>query len=496
MINRLFSHLVCLTVLFSSSAVTFADWAVISEHWYGVTIDGAKSGWASKILEEDDQFYRTSETQNMTLSRAGIELEIKVNSVFVETKSGVPVSVTNIQEAMGQTSETVWLFKPDKIIMTSKAGGKPITKTVPMPGHDWLTPQDIKRLFVEKMTLGDLMITFTTLTPELGAKPVTVVMKRLDTQEQDVLGISKPVSKWEVSNDLMPITATEFYTANGVSVGSVMNAGFGNIVNTLMSKHEALSPLNEIPELMVSMFVEPNQSIPDDPSLKRIAMKVRSKDGTAITLPSVGAQQATVLEDGSVLLNIDIASPVDATDLELSNDEYLAATAICDGSDEAVIAVATSTLKSLSENASSREKAFALRDKVYEYIDNKGLSTAFASASQTARDRKGDCSEHGVLLCGVLRAAGIPSRGVMGMVYVPNLGAPNGVFGWHMWSQALIDGQWIDLDATLKTPYSVGHIATVTSSLSDEGLQGEMAGILNTIGNLEIEILEIGSHAK
>ena len=76
MINRLFSHLVCLTVLFSSSAVTFADWAVISEHWYGVTIDGAKSGWASKILEEDDQFYRTSETQNMTLSRAGIELEI------------------------------------------------------------------------------------------------------------------------------------------------------------------------------------------------------------------------------------------------------------------------------------------------------------------------------------------------------------------------------------------------------------------------------------
>ena len=118
------------------------------------------------------------------------------------------------------------------------------------------------------------------------------------------------------------------------------------------------------------------------------------------------------------------------------------------------------------------------------------MSTAFASASQTARDKKGDCSEHGVLLCGVLRASGIPSRGVMGMVYVPLYGAPNGVFGWHMWSQALVDGKWIDLDATLKTPYNVGHITTLTTSLSDEDFTTEMSGIIATIGNLEVEVVE------
>ena len=76
----------------------------------------------------------------------------------------------------------------------------------------------------------------------------------------------------------------------------------------------------------------------------------------------------------------------------------------------------------------------------------------------------------------------------MGMVYVPNLGGPNGVFGWHMWSQALLDGAWVDLDATLKTPFSVGHIATVTTSLADEDFAAEMGGIITTIGNLEVEI--------
>jgi hypothetical protein len=28
----------------------------------------------------------------------------------------------------------------------------------------------------------------------------------------------------------------------------------------------------------------------------------------------------------------------------------------------------------------------------------------------------------------------------------------------HMWSQALIDGHWHDLDATLQLPYSVSYV--------------------------------------
>ena len=78
----------------------------------------------------------------------------------------------------------------------------------------------------------------------------------------------------------------------------------------------------------------------------------------------------------------------------------------------------------------------------------------------------------------------------MGMVYIQNYGGPNGVFGWHMWSQALIDNKWVDLDATLHTPFSVGHIATLTSSLSDEDFGAEMGGIIATIGNLEVEIVD------
>ena len=477
------------------STATSADWILQGESWYSVTIDNAKSGWAHDIVEVESETkqFKSTKIQEMTLSRAGIEISISLSTVFIETVDGKPISVQTTQETMGQKQESIWKFSDKTIEMTSVAGGTPIVKTIPMPEGVWLTPQAVKRMFEQKMEEGASAITYQTMTPELGPTLLTVVMTKHGEEERDVLGKAMTVTSWEAVNDKMPIVGMEFYAANGMNVGSSMNAGFGAITTTIMSKHDALSPVNEVPELMVSLFVEPNKPIPNKPELKQLTMKITSKDGSALALPTSGAQRATTNKDGTVTLVLDLDSPVVATQEELDDKNYLIPSAICDGTDEAVIAIATESLATLPEDATDMEKALVLRSKVFDYIEEKGMSTAFASASQTARDRKGDCSEHGVLLCGLLRASGIPSRGVMGMGYVPNFGAPNGVFGWHMWSQALIDGKWIDLDATLRTPFSVGHIATMTTSLSDDGLAVEMGGILSTIGNLEVEVVQVGN---
>ena len=93
-----------------------------------------------------------------------------------------------------------------------------------------------------------------------------------------------------------------------------------------------------------------------------------------------------------------------------------------------------------------------------------------------ARTGSGDCTEHAVLLAALLKARMIPSRVCHGLVYVELGGSAingqaevdaegnvidsaasgDGQFGWHMWSQALINGHWHDLDATLHVPYTVG----------------------------------------
>jgi transglutaminase-like putative cysteine protease len=91
----------------------------------------------------------------------------------------------------------------------------------------------------------------------------------------------------------------------------------------------------------------------------------------------------------------------------------------------------------------------------------------------------------------MLRAQGIPSRVATGLVYVEGFGAEGYSFGWHMWTQALVDGRWVDFDATLSRRYHAAHVLTGVSSLGDQAAPGEMASMMRMIGNLQIEVVDV-----
>ena len=66
------------------------------------------------------------------------------------------------------------------------------------------------------------------------------------------------------------------------------------------------------------------------------------------------------------------------------------------------------------------------------------------------------------------------------------------IFGWHMWTQALVDGHWIDFDATLPMRFDAMHVLTSTSSMADGTMARELGSTMMLIGNLDIEVLDIG----
>ena len=478
------------------TTVAFGDWETVEDHWYGGTIAGAKSGWMHSTIEQDGSLIRTTSKQKLEISRGGTVIEIAVSTEFVETTDGKPISVHTLQEAMGQVSESTWKFIGSEIEITSVAGGVPVTKKVSAPKEKWLTPRAVDRYFKEQLKKGAAAITYQSMSPELGIKIFTVIMTKLGEEVRKVIDGERKVTSWKRENDAMPISGVDSYDESGTRVESVMNAGFGEMVNTLMSKQAARSTGGPVPELMVSQFIEPNKEIPNDPSIGKIKMIARSKDNTLVSLPSCGFQSAKANPDGSCTIVVNLTNPTRASSSEKKDPKFLAQTSLCDGTDVAVIALAKKAVKDLPANATDRQKAEAMREFVNKFITSKEFGKAFASASQVARDPAGDCSEHGVLLCGLLRASGIPSRGVMGIVYVSpermDVGKPNGVFGWHFWSQALVDGKWIDLDATMDGKYSVGHITSATSALETESMNADMVDILALIGNMEIEIVEIG----
>ena len=83
-----------------------------------------------------------------------------------------------------------------------------------------------------------------------------------------------------------------------------------------------------------------------------------------------------------------------------------------------------------------------------------------------------------VLLNASARAAGIPARTVVGVVYL------RGAFYYHAWSEVWL-GQWISVDSVLdQFPADVTHIKFL------EGDIDRQIDILELIGKLKIKVLD------
>ncbi len=94
--------------------------------------------------------------------------------------------------------------------------------------------------------------------------------------------------------------------------------------------------------------------------------------------------------------------------------------------------------------ANPTEEALRLERAVHARIAVRDLGTVFATASQTLRAGRGDCTEHAVLLAACCRARGIPARLVAGFVPL------NDRTVFHLWTEVYLGG-WVSLDATRGT---------------------------------------------
>jgi hypothetical protein len=322
-----------------------------------------------------------------------------------------------------------------------------------------------------------------------------------------------------------------------------MQMPFGDLRATLSNRIEAELAATHVegqalPELVYAMFVPLAKRIESVNEAYELRVRVSLRDSQQILdLPSAG-YQAVKVEKGEagapkqVLVTINLQKPLKATPEDLADPAFRSPSAMVDSSDEFLRALSRTVDASIpagkdgDENGGSGtgseqiELAFALRDLVYDHIETKDLTTAFASASEVARTKAGDCTEHAVLLAALLRARDIPARVCHGLVYVERYAdeteregasiavTPDGQvgksgggsadgedritaqFGWHMWTQALVNSVWIDLDATLHVPYNVGHILVGTSSMADVEGHYQHMGMAGLIGNLDMVLVK------
>ena len=125
------------------------------------------------------------------------------------------------------------------------------------------------------------------------------------------------------------------------------------------------------------------------------------------------------------------------------------------------------------------EKATLLYQWVYENIAKEHVLSV-PSALDVLDQKSGDCNEHAVLMTALARAAGIPTRVVIGLAWSKTMQA----FGYHAWVEVHV-GQWIAMDPTFGEEVAgPTHIKLLTGSID------QWPRLLSYIGAFSIEIVE------
>lgn len=121
---------------------------------------------------------------------------------------------------------------------------------------------------------------------------------------------------------------------------------------------------------------------------------------------------------------------------------------------------------------------------VFKNIKTKNYKTIYASAAEVLENLEGDCSEHSILFIALARSLGIPTRGVIGLLYSKEMGA----YAYHAWCEVYA-GEWIAVDPTLGLDYvTAAHLALNKTEMSEISSDNQESSLIEMIKDFKVEI--------
>ncbi len=329
-----------------------------------------------------------------------------------------------------------------------------------MPGLNKICDVQLQARTVEPVLLGD------------GSK------RELLRVDQTTVVNGKPAPEFD---------ARVYVDANGQVLKTEQDV-FTGIAIFRTTKEGALAPSGPVKfDLILNTVVKVAQRIPNPEQTRHIKYRVYLKDSDiSQVIPNDLRQTVTKDATKSAALEVKTTGPLDgAPSTEEVAEQFLKPNVLV-GSDDARV-------RSHSERATRGvvdpwEKATRINHWVFQNIRKKNFGLAFAGAAEVARDLSGDCTEHAVLAAAMCRASGIPSRVVVGLIYVDNIEG----FGYHMWDEVYVNHRWIALDPSWdQSNVDATHIKVSDSSLEGVSPFDAFLPLVRVMGRLSIEPIEI-----
>jgi transglutaminase-like putative cysteine protease len=459
--------------------------AKAQESWYLYRIAGQDVGHVHETMRHAGDAVTTTVETLVVINRLGSKVEIKGKAVFVEAADGKLRSARSETSTSRQATTLEAWVEEGKVRLVVATGGKEYRRELPASGlvlGPWGLRQQTARGLHKEGDVADGLI----LVPELE-RLVRVTRKLLEADAKlSAPGLKGECARAQERMEGYPGTRTVWLDRDGRMVRQTEPSPLGETEVILSDRLVALGAGGgTLPaEMYDATLVRANVRLPGPRALERLVVRLRHKD-TALDWPELEGPGQRVLrrEGAELLLEVrqvkasQAAPPADREDLR----EYLAPNAVLQCDDSEVRRVAREVA---GDEADAWRAACRLRDWVARNM-KFDLGMVVTPASEVIRQRRGTCMAYAVALASLARAAGVPTRVVMGYVYV------EGIWGGHAWVEVRAAGRWVPLDGALVSPgpADAARIGCVRSSLA--GGAGSLLGPLAQLfGNVRVRVVE------
>jgi hypothetical protein len=487
----------------------FKDGKSVFEYWFAVSIDGQRCGhvnWYAKQIEQRGKPYLLGVRHlELTVSRFGDAVRQWGEESTVETPAG-DVLVTGMRQGLGKDQALALSGVVEGKTLKVKGEGAAATASdTPWPeGVVGLVREP--RLFKElKLGKGESFsypsyiptvnwVVKTTITFEgeetkvLWEKTPERKLLKFTTKPEPIGKVKLPSSTtWVDAESYEPLLLETEFPALG-----------GRLTFLRTTQDAATVPVTKPVEVFNVQSIRLDRDIPGIHGKGSVVYKVSvPRDDEPETVFATDArQQVKNLNEKTRTFELHVAAshgPVrDAAAEPAPGKEFTDSNFFINWENDAVKGHARKALAGLPADAGDWEKAVAVERWVKANMKAFEFSQAMATADNVAKTLSGDCTEYAMLAAAMCRAAGVPSRTALGVVYAPGPGGKP-YLAYHMWFEVYAGGQWLPLDGTLGLGgVGPGHVKIFDHSWHNEKSFAPLLPVLRTLSaKPAVEVLKV-----
>ncbi|MBY0587610.1 transglutaminase-like domain-containing protein [bacterium] len=464
------------------------DPTIVDQRWESAYIGSDRIGFfhvvTRKVAAQGKGVFHTRQHGRLTVQRFGQKMSMETLADYWELEDGrlyATAAQSQIAQEVSRSRGT--LVGPGKFQVTIESKGTKVSETLDWPAMVLGPYAQDESLRKDRLTPGQTR-SFRTFLPELNVvSNRTLRAKELgDTTLAD--GTKANLLQVIETSDAAPIESTLWLDEEGQTRRmSLPLAGF-QMTTYRSTKEDALqATVAGNTDLGYQTLVKPDKPVPHAHSLASATYRLRFSDDQAASAITESPHQKILSRQGSTLdVRIQRARPENKPSPS-PGDEFLGSNTYIQPDNPKIQAVAKEVTKGFED---PWEKATLLEAWVDQNMSNQDFSIGFASSNEIIDTRRGDCTEHAVLLAALCRAEGIPARVAMGLVYLEQSES----FGYHMWTEVFVGGDWYSIDGTIgHGSIGAGHIKIADGSLKGVDANSTFLPIFKVIGKLQIDLL-------